>query len=44
VVSAFTVTSAPGSLVLDLDAKTGRLTLHSLQCAGTHPEEALERR
>lgn len=44
VVTALAVTSAPGSLVLDLDAESGRLTLHSLQTAGAHPEEAFEPR
>jgi multisubunit Na+/H+ antiporter MnhE subunit len=44
VATTLAVTSVPGSLVLDLDAKTGRLTLHSLQCVGVHPEDALEHR
>jgi multisubunit Na+/H+ antiporter MnhE subunit len=44
VVTVLAVTSAPGSLVLDLDAESGRLTLHSLQTAGAHPEEAFEAR
>ncbi|HWF14879.1 MAG TPA: Na+/H+ antiporter subunit E [Acidimicrobiales bacterium] len=41
-VSALAVTSAPGSLVLDLDAASGRLTLHSLQPAGVHVEDGLQ--
>jgi multisubunit Na+/H+ antiporter MnhE subunit len=44
VVTTLAVTSAPGTLVLDLDAESGRLTLHSLQTAGAHPEEAFEAR
>jgi multisubunit Na+/H+ antiporter MnhE subunit len=40
VVTVLAVTAAPGSLVLDLDAESGRLTLHTLSTAGTHPEEA----
>lgn len=44
VVTTLAVTSAPGTLVLDLDAESGRLTLHSLQTAGAHPEEAFESR
>ncbi|HEX4175986.1 MAG TPA: Na+/H+ antiporter subunit E [Acidimicrobiales bacterium] len=44
VATALAVTSAPGSLVLDLDAESGRLTLHSLQMAGAHPEDALDER
>ncbi len=44
VVAALAVTSAPGSVVLDLDAESGRLTLHSLQTAGPHPEDVVERR
>jgi multisubunit Na+/H+ antiporter MnhE subunit len=42
VVTALAVTSVPGSVVLDLDAESGRLTLHSLQTAGAHPEEAFD--
>jgi multisubunit Na+/H+ antiporter MnhE subunit len=42
IVTALAVTSAPGTVVLDLDADSGRLTLHSLQTAGAHPEEAFE--
>jgi multisubunit Na+/H+ antiporter MnhE subunit len=42
VVTSLAVTSVPGSLVLDLDAESGRLTLHSLQTAGAHPEDALD--
>ena len=42
VVTSLAVTSAPGSLVLDLDADSGRLTVHSLQTAGAHLEEAFE--
>ena len=44
VVTALAVTSAPGSVVLDLDAESGRLTLHSLQTAGPHPEDVVEQR
>jgi multisubunit Na+/H+ antiporter MnhE subunit len=44
VVTVLAVTSAPGSLVLDLDAESGRLTLHSLQTAGAHPEGTFEAR
>lgn len=44
VVTSLAVTSAPGSIVLDLDAESGRLTLHSLQTSGPHPEEALGQR
>jgi multisubunit Na+/H+ antiporter MnhE subunit len=44
VVTSMAVTSAPRSLVLDLDAESGRLTLHSLQTTGPHPEEAFEER
>lgn len=44
VATTLAVTSVPGSIVLDLDAETGRLTLHSLQCGGSHPEEALKPR
>jgi multisubunit Na+/H+ antiporter MnhE subunit len=44
VATTLAVTSAPGGVVLDLDAESGRLTLHSLQTAGPHPEEAFEHR
>lgn len=44
VVTSLAVTSAPGTLVLDLDAESGQLTLHSLQTSGPHPEGALKHR
>jgi multisubunit Na+/H+ antiporter MnhE subunit len=44
VATTLAVTSAPGSVVLDLDAASGRLTLHSLRPAGVHVEDGLEGR
>ncbi len=41
VAAVLAATASPGTVVLDLDAESGRLCLHSLQCAGPHAEEAL---
>lgn len=42
VVAIIAVTSTPGSLVLDVEPKSGRLVLHTLHCAGPRVEEGFQ--